>query len=152
MVSDTCVSGSISRSHAVLALDGGIILVVCLVVVIPGLLRRIFSHAFEDVRLPTPWWYLRIELATSFERIAPIGGVFASTSRTGPATARYAPSTVLRLLFWRVSSFLSTPFRAFTDPCGIYQMLALYVSTGLTTDEYMIRALLKLAPHVNIII
>ena len=87
--------------------------------------------------------------ATSNDKVWLIGGTSASFSRTGPATALYAPRIFLRLLFWRTSSCFSERLHSVADPCGEYQTLAPYVRPGRTTAVYISFAFSKPAPHVD---
>ena len=108
------------------------------------------AHAFLIVCAAAPVSTLLVALAVCAARTIEIGGIAASFSRMRVFTARYAPSTVRRLLFCNISSFLSIVLRAVSIPCGVYHTDAPNVIAGLTTEEYTSLAILKLAPHVDV--
>ena len=91
-----------------------------------------------------------IALAVYAVRIIEINRIAASFSRIRVFTARYAPKTVRRLLFWRVSSFLLIILRAVSILYGVYHTNAPNVIAGLITKEYTNLAILKLAFYINI--
>lgn len=139
------------RSHLVLR-SPGVFLTVC-EVLREGPSRsarlRMTAHAFLIVLAAWPVSLLLVAFATCEASTEERGGIPASFSRIRLPTARYAPKTLLRLLFCRISSFRSTCLRAVAIPCGMYQAAALYVILGLTTDVYTSLAILKHAPHVE---
>src|SRR5947207_14839393 len=93
---------------------------------------------------------LLVAFAICAARTTKISGITASFSRIRVFTARYAPKTVRRLLFYKVSSFLSIILRAVSIPYGVYQINTLNIIADLITEKYTNLIILKLTSYINV--
>src|SRR5450432_3224987 len=141
--------GSTFRSQPIVS-SPGVCFEGCLMRWVCIVLLRIVAHAFLITWAPFRVSLLFTALAICAVSTVEIGGMPASFSRIRLPTARYAPRTLRRFLFCSTSSLRSTCFREVATPCGAYHAEAPYVMAGRTTEVYTSRAILKLAPHVDV--
>jgi hypothetical protein len=65
-------------------------------------------------------------------------------------TARYAPRTLYRFLFYSTSSLRFTYFREITTPYGTYHAEAPYIIVRRIIEIYISRAILKFIFYIDV--